>query len=99
RYATVARLLFVHVHNFGSLLLWVVFFRRRGGVPVLVLALLAGSLGLLLSGATVGWSARLGALSALDVDVARVARWLVPDVAAGVAVPLALVHAFSDSVH
>jgi hypothetical protein len=48
---------------------------------------------------TVAWSARLGALTALDVDVARVAAWLAPDVGLALAVPLALVHAFSDSVH
>jgi hypothetical protein len=99
QHATAARLVFVHLHNFGALLLWVVFFRRRAGVPVLALALLAGAVALLLSGVTVAWSARLGALTALDVDVARVAAWLAPDVGLALAVALALVHAFSDSVH
>lgn len=99
RHATVAQLAFVHAHNFGALLLWVVMFRRRAGVPVLALALLAAALALLVSGVTVPWSASLGALTALDVDVARIAAWLTPGVGASRAVPLALVHAFSDSVH
>lgn len=99
RYATVAQLAFVHVHNFGALLLWLVLFRRRRGVPVLALALLCAALLLIVSGVTVPWSASLGTLTALDVDVARIAAWLTPGVGASLAVPLAVVHAFSDSVH
>lgn len=99
RYATAAQLAFVHAHNFGALLLWLVLFRRRAGVPVLALTLLGAALLLIVSGVTVPWSASLGTLTALDVDVARIGAWLTPGVGASLAVPLALVHAFSDSVH
>jgi len=94
-----ARLFFVHVHNFGALVLWMAFFRKKRGLPWLVLTLLVGSVALLVSGVTVPWTTRIGALHSFGVDVADVAGWLTPGVAARVAVPLALVHAFSDSVH
>src|SRR5262249_19762133 len=97
--APVTRLLFVHLHNFGALALWLFVFRKRGPWPFVATAMLGAALVLILSGATVPWTARAGGMSALGVDVAGVARWLSPGVALGAAVPLALVHAFSDSVH
>src|SRR5262249_20844959 len=57
------------------------------------------ALALILSGVTAAWSARLGGLSALGVDVNAVAAWLTPGTGIAFALPLALVHAFSDSVH
>ncbi|MFO0756710.1 MAG: hypothetical protein U0359_09475 [Byssovorax sp.] len=99
QHALAARLVFVHLHNFGALLLWLLVFRKRGPLPRVAFVLLAGALALLLSGATLPLSARLGALTLLGVDLARVAAWLTPGVALSIAMPLALVHAFSDSVH
>jgi hypothetical protein len=99
RHALAARLVFVHLHNFGALALWLLVFRRRGPLPRVAFALLALSIALLLSGFTLQLSERLGALSCLGVDLAVVAAWLSPGVILSVALPLALLHAFSDSVH
>lgn len=99
RHPLATRLVFIHAHNFGALLLWVILFRRSARLPRIALGLLAASLALILSGATVGWTARIGGMSTLGVDVNAVAAWLTPESLLGIAVPLALVHAFSDSVH
>ena len=98
-HATFMRLFFVHAHNFGALVLWMFFFRKRRNVPWLVLALLAVSIVLVLSGATMRWASSMGSLSSFGVSVQDVAAWLTPGFAASVTVPLALLHAFSDSVH
>jgi hypothetical protein len=97
--ATAVRLLFVHVHNFGALALWVVYFRRRSHAPWVALGFVGAGAVLLLSGVTIPWSTATGGLSALDVDASRVAGWLTPGLATSMALPLVLVHAFSDSVH
>jgi hypothetical protein len=92
------RLAFVHVHNLGVVLLWVVAF-RRGRFPWVTMALLAGALALLLCGATLPWTLALGGDRAFGVDLTVVGAWLVPGAAASVALPLVLAHAFTDSVH
>src|SRR5689334_5343717 len=56
-------------------------------------------LGLLLAGATVPLTASVGGLSAAGVDLVTVGAWLAPGVAASIALPLVLAHAFTDSVH
>jgi hypothetical protein len=94
----VTRLAFVHVHNLGVVLLWVVAF-RRGRFPWITMALLAGALALLLAGATLPFTLALGADRALGVDLRVVGAWLVPGAAASVTLPLVLAHAFTDSVH
>lgn len=95
---SLARVTFVHVHNLGAPVLWLVVF-RRGAFPTRTVALLAGSIALLLSGVTTSWTLAYGGGSALGVDLVAVGRWLVPGAAASIAVPLVLVHAFTDSVH
>jgi hypothetical protein len=99
RYALWTRLVFIHLHNFGALLLWVLVFRKRGPFPRTAVVLLGGAVLLILSGATAAWSARIGSLAALGVSIPVVAQWLSPGVALEIAIPLALLHAFSDSVH
>jgi hypothetical protein len=99
RHALAARLVFIHLHNFGALAVWLLIFRERGPLPRVAFALLALALGLILSGATLPLCARLGSLSSLGVDLVQVAEWLTPGVALSLALPLALTHAFSDSVH
>jgi hypothetical protein len=94
----VTRLAFVHVHNLGVVLLWVVAF-RRGRFPWVTMALLAAALTLLLAGATLPLTHALGGESAVGVDLAVVGNWLVPGAAASIALPLVLAHAFTDSVH
>jgi hypothetical protein len=98
-HAPMARIAFVHVHNLGAVLLWVVLFRRRAGHPLLPVLLLAGALALLLSGLTIPWTDRMGGLHAAGVDLAVVGAWLVPGAGVALAVPLVLAHAFTDSVH
>lgn len=93
-----ARIAFAHVHNLGVVALWLVGF-RRGRLPAWTLALLAFGIVLLISGATLGATRALGGTSALGVDLFEVGRWLVPGAAAGIALPLVLAHAFTDSVH
>lgn len=99
RHALWTRLVFIHLHNFGALLLWVLVFRKRGPFPKIAALLLGGAVLLILSGATAAWSAQLGSLSSLGVSIPTVAAWLSPGVALEIAIPLALLHAFSDSVH
>jgi hypothetical protein len=94
----VTRLAFVHVHNLGVVLLWVVAF-RKGRFPWVTMALLAAALALLLTGATLPLMHSIGAERALGVDLGVVGNWLVPGAAASVALPLVLAHAFTDSVH
>ncbi|HEY1960520.1 MAG TPA: hypothetical protein VGH28_33145 [Polyangiaceae bacterium] len=86
------RLLFVHVHNLGAVVVWALLLQR--GRALLPLALLAGGLALLLGGFI---EANLGATAGVDVEA--VGRWLAPGAAASVAVPLVLAHVFTDSVH
>jgi len=87
-----ARLSFVHVHNLGAVVIWVVLMQKnRATLP---LALLGAALALLLSGAIAPMQT-----SALGVDIARVGSWLAPTSGATFAVPLVLAHAFTDSVH
>jgi hypothetical protein len=98
-HAPAARIAFVHVHNLGAVLLWVVLFRRRAGQPLVPVLLLFGALALLLSGVTTSWTERVGGLRAAGVDLAVVGAWLAPGLGAAVAIPLVLAHAFTDSVH
>jgi len=98
-HAPAARIAFVHVHNLGAVVLWVVLFRRRAGQPLVPILLLAGALALLLSGLTMPWTERLGGMRAAGVDLAVVGAWLAPGTAVALAVPLVLAHAFTDSVH
>lgn len=98
RHPTLARIAFVHVHNLGAPVLWIVAF-RRGRFPLGTVLLLVGSLALLVSGATTSLTMGLGGTHALGVDLDVVGRWLVPGAAASVALPLVLAHAFTDSVH
>jgi hypothetical protein len=98
-HAPAARIAFVHVHNLGAVVLWVVLFRRRAGQPLVPILLLAGALALLLSGLTMPWTERLGGMRAAGVDLAVVGAWLAPGAGIALAVPLVLAHAFTDSVH
>lgn len=92
RYPTAMRLAFVHAHNLGAVALWLLLFRRRRvAAPVL---LLAAALVLLASGVATPLSTR-----GFGVDLEMVGRWLAPGAAASVAVPLVLLHVFTDSVH
>jgi hypothetical protein len=95
----VARLAFVHVHNLGVVLIWVVLFRSRLRGALVPVVLLVLAVVLVLSGATIPWTARLGGLAAAGVDLTVVGSWLLPGAAATVAVPLVLAHALTDSVH
>lgn len=93
-----ARIGFAHVHNLGVVVLWLIGF-RRGRFPTWVVALLVGSIGLLLSGATVSFTESVDGVSAAGVDLREVGRWLAPGAAVGLAMPLVLAHVFTDSVH
>jgi len=89
------RLAFVHVHNLGVIVLWLLVFRRRGEAWPLLLLALGIALVVLLGHAGVfpiigsGWG----------VDLAVTQQWLLPGAPADIALPLLLVHALTDSVH
>ncbi len=95
----VVRLAFVHVHNLGVVVLWMVLFRRGGALRRAVAAALVIALVLLASGATLPLARTLGGLDAGGVDCRDVAAWLAPSLVSSIAIPLVLVHAFTDSVH
>ena len=86
------RLAFVHVHNLGAVVAWMLLFRRG---RVLLPATMLG-VGLLVLGT--GLIAPLST-TGLGVDLDVVGRWLAPGLARSAAVPLVLVHVFTDSVH
>lgn len=86
------RLAFIHIHNLGAVAAWMLLFRR--GRVLLPGLLLAASLVLLGSGIV---TARFPVALGVDLDV--VARWLAPGMALSAAVPLVLMHVFTDSVH
>jgi hypothetical protein len=93
------RLAFVHVHNLGVVALWVLMFRREGSLPKLVGGALVVSLLLVASGATIPLARALGGLDAGGVDCHDVAAWLAPSILPSLALPLVVMHAFTDSVH
>ncbi len=94
-----ARLAFVHIHNLGVVALWILLFRRHGLLPKLVGLGLVVSLLLLATGATLPLAQGLGGLRAAGVDCTTVAEWLAPGLLATFAMPLVVMHAFTDSVH
>jgi hypothetical protein len=93
------RLAFVHVHNLGVVALWLLLFRRRGAAPKVVAGGVLVAILVLASGLTAPIARATGGLHMLGVDVAEVGRWLAPSVGPQWAIPLVLVHAFTDSVH
>ena len=99
RHPVAARLAFVHLHNLGAVLLWIVLFRKRASFPRLTVALLAFALMALLSGLTLPLTRAAGGMRGLGVDVAVVGAWLAPGAPAAVAAALVVAHAFTDSVH
>lgn len=86
------RLAFVHVHNLGAVIVWLILFRRSRAIVPLVL--LGGTLLLLTSGALAPLTT-----TGLGVDLAVVGQWLAPGLAVSAAIPLVLAHVFTDSVH
>ncbi len=94
-----ARLAFVHVHNLGVVVLWLLLFRRGerrlGGL--VIASVLIGALAIIVGGATLGLGPSESV--ALGVDIREVAAWLAPTASAGVGLALVLAHAFTDSVH
>lgn len=86
------RLAFIHIHNLGAVVAWMLLFRRG---RVLLPGLLLASALLLLGTGVVVPLMPVG----LGVDLEVVARWLAPGMALSAAVPLVLMHVFTDSVH
>jgi len=99
RHPVAARLAFVHLHNLGAVVLWIVLFRKRASFPRVTVALLAFALVVLLSGLTLPLTEAMGGMRGLGVDVAVVGAWLAPGAPAAVAAALVFAHAFTDSVH
>jgi hypothetical protein len=99
RHPVAARLAFVHVHNLGAVVLWLVLFRRHAAFPRVTVALLAAALVVLLSGLTLPLTEAAGGMRGLGVDVTVVGAWLAPGAPAALAAALVFAHAFTDSVH
>ncbi len=100
RHAHEARLVFVHVHNLVGVAVWLFLFRRRGGIALLPLAIVAICAGwLLLSPSPLEWTQRLHGDVAWRLSLLTVADWVAPGLPVRLAVGLAFSYVFLQSVH
>ena len=93
------RIAFIHLHNLVAVALWLFLFRGRVRAVLAPLALVAALTGLLLSGQTYFWTAKLGTLDLLGLHVLTAADWLAPGLPLPAAAGLTLSFTFLQSVH
>jgi hypothetical protein len=98
-HATVARLVFAHVHNLVGVVVWIVIFRRRRALFFLPLALLALATLVLLSGATVPAVLRWRTFDVFGTNLYLVSDWLAPAVGDPLAQGITLAYVFLQSLH
>jgi hypothetical protein len=96
---SMARLVFAHAHNLVAVLLWVALFRRSVRFAVLPLAVLFAAAAVLISGATLPLTERLGGDHALCLTLSSIATWLAPGLGASVASSVVVSFVFLQGVH
>jgi hypothetical protein len=95
-----ARLVFVHVHNLVGVGVWLLLFRRRGGMALLPLATVAlCAAWLLLSPLPYAWSARAHGEVAFGVHVLTMSDWIAPGLPVKLAVGLTYSYVFLQAIH
>lgn len=93
------RLVFAHLHNLVGLGLWLLLFRRRIRPVLPALALLAAGSALVLGGATLGLTHRVGGLSFAGQNLMDVSDWVAPHLPARLALGAVLSYVLLQAVH
>ena len=93
------RLAFLHGHNLLAIAIWLVLFRRRGGLSWLPLFLVLTGGACLASGALLGVTVHHGTLSMFGLHLFAAADWIAPGLPDTWALGLTTAFAFLQSVH
>src|SRR5262249_23180036 len=89
----------VHLHNVVALVAWLALFRRRLRGSLAAVALVAAGAAVLLSGATLPWTAAHGGLFAFGMHAERLGAWLAPGARPELAVAVLATFVFLQGVH
>jgi hypothetical protein len=93
------RFAFLHGHNLLAVAIWLLLFRRRGGLAWLPVALILIGGGLLATGALLGVTVHHGTLSLFGLHLFAAADWIAPGLPDRWALGLTTAFAFLQSVH